>query len=282
MRKTRFAVGGIAFLSLLWAPASSTRADDDEALLLLLKVQTLYGKLQTYADHGTITIDARIGDEQTTETVNFVTAFDAPNEMRYDQWYTTPTGELQEVVLWLDDGEAKIWRTQPVYSDEPQVIEEASRDEAFMQAARGSGGQDNFVPRFLLSYGSSSLIFNLENIRIEGEMELDGVECWFLSGKFVNTARLRLVVGKEDLLIRRAVFIVRPEDHIVNNKLGEAADGGVVRAGGLKRGVIKTTVDYHPRTDVYFQREDLTFDPEADAERPGEFEAISASGDSSS
>jgi hypothetical protein len=264
MPRFRAAIVCFATLATLLTAPLPLAADDDRSMIILTKVQMTYATLGSYADYGTIRIDAVVGEDTSSQTINFVTAFDAPDRLRYDQWYRTPAGDKHETVLWLEEGEPRIWRTQNVYSDEPDVTEMESRDDAFLEAGRGSGGDENPIPRFLLARGGSSLIFNMENIRTEGELEYDGVDCWYLSGKFKNTSRLRMVVGKDDYLIRRIEFIVRPEDHVFSRKLGDEVQKGVLRGGRLQKGIIKTTIEFHPRTDQYFLESDLIFDPGAE------------------
>jgi hypothetical protein len=249
-------------VSALALHSPAAMADDEEAKDILRELHRAYATIPHYKDRGAMTITIATQFDTTEQQIAFLTAYSAPSGFRYQQRFQSPGSSTYEhVELWLEDGEARIWGSVGAPIRDDAYYRDWTREDALLEVTRAAGGMSNFVPRFLLAQDGMSLLFNLRTVRIEGMTTVRGAECYFVTGRFKSGDSLRLWIGADDMLLRRAEYRMMPGTK-VSSGLGGERTGALARNEELRDVRVTTVIDYEPRIDEAPTEHALVYVPE--------------------
>lgn len=183
----------LLIVSLL-AAVSPVFAQEDAAVLLK-KMQVAYSTLQSYSD----TISVRFGNPDGAEGAQAECKlwFQRPSFFRIDgESRRAPDAPPKREVIWSDGKDVRSWSvTEPV----------TTHTKVQLAGSKMFGTYAYHIPTLLeASYGGRRRLHQLDQPTLVGEENFEGTECYRLRGEWQGDP-YEVWIAKEDFLVRKIV-----------------------------------------------------------------------------
>ena len=214
-------------------------ADDTEPSVIFKKVIAAYESMETYSSEGTIIsdIDSDAG-KMKTET-SFSMKLKKPNLylVEWDQKNSMMPAMSQAGAVWKEG-------TQPyLYMGVTKAYSKINGDEMALGSATGiSGGAAFTIPSLFLSVfkGQPGMFSRLVAPQLAGNEQVDGEECYVVSGSSPHSKKETFWISKKNYLIRKyARSLEAPEGGLKVPKMTDQQLEETARAIGQDKEAIR-------------------------------------------
>jgi len=176
-------------------------AEETEPSAIFKKVSAAYESIETYSSEGTIISDIDTGGVKMTTETSFSIKLKKPNLylISWDQKNAMMPNLIQTGAVWNDG-------SQPyLFMGIMQAYSKMSSDEMAMGTATGiSGGAVLTIPSLFLS-GLKQLepFSRLVDPKLEGNEQVEGEDCYVISGSSTISKKETFWISKETSMIRK-------------------------------------------------------------------------------
>ena len=198
-------------LSFVLLLARISGADDVQPGDIFKKVETNYKSMDTYSADGKVTADLDMGAQKMTLETNFSIKLKKPNLylISWQQKNSMTPAFIQSGAVWSDG-------SQPyLYMGVMKAYSKLTTDEMALASATGvSGGAAFTVPSLFLPSSTTqpSPFSRLEDPKREDDAEVDGEDCYVISGSSPISKKETWWITKKDHLIEKYARNMEPPE----------------------------------------------------------------------
>lgn len=185
---------------ILWGSTGYTA--DPTPVEILEQAKTAYAGLTSYQSEGTITADVETQAVKINTVTQFKIQVKKPNQylVTWSQKSSPLQAQPQVGAVWSDG-------TQPYFfMGALKAYSKMDQDIMALSAATGiSGGAAHTIPSLLLEafMGQPTVLDRLQEPRLTGKVNVDGEECWVLTGPSMVSSKEVLWISTKDHLLRK-------------------------------------------------------------------------------
>lgn len=210
-------------------PGMAASVPDSPAQNILKQVASVYANCKSYQDSGVVKVRSTTFEQ----VLPFTTAFVRNDRFRYEFRHKAGRHADYRFIIWSDGKGVQSW-----WDLKPGIQKPESLALALGGAGGVSGGSSRTIPEFLLPRElTSNLAATITHPKLDGDEQLNGVECIRLSGWYADDP-ISLWIDKQSLLIRRIDLKMR-----------------------VKGDVAEYTTTYEPSIDQEVPDDKLRLDP---------------------
>jgi len=176
-------------------------AEETEPSAIFTKVIAAYESMETYSSEGTIISDIETGGVKVNMETSFLIKLKKPNLylISWDQKNAMMPNFTQTGAVWNDG-------SQPyLFMGDLKAYSKMSSDELALGAATGiSSGATYTMPSFFLPVFKKPTPFSrLVDPKLEGNEQVEGEDCYVISGSSIISKKETFWISKETSMIRK-------------------------------------------------------------------------------
>lgn len=199
------------------------------------EVERVYASCRSYRDEGMVeTVFVREEGEK-TDLKPFSTAFIRPDRFRFEYRHRKDGHDTCQMIVWAGGDAVRKWN----WHMKTIELKAGLLAGAIAGATGVSGGSARTIPRLLMpSEVRGRSLADLNDLKLVGEAELDGVRCHLVEGIKPSGSTSTIWVDEENKLVRKMVTSMQFADFRT-----------------------LTTTTYSPQIDVEISPDELSFSP---------------------